>query len=188
MPTEVLDAIHRARAAIGGTIEDEDYRRRLQDKFGDRWRMKILVKAGKKDKERMSVTVTDETVEVVEIPPTDGERGGTRRKRKKTVKVLRQKVTPGGPDEGAEREAPVDVPRWRPGRKDEFEKPWHLALWAPHDPDGPAVVINTESPILEEIVRYHQEHYPDVYGEEVTKTPTDPGGARLGSSAELRVL
>jgi hypothetical protein len=56
------------------------------------------------------------------------------------------------------------------GRKDEFELPWHLALWAPNDPDGPTVVVNVDSPVLEEIVKYHQEQYPDVFEEEVTKT------------------
>lgn len=174
MPPEVLDAIHRARAKIGGTIEDEDYRRRLQDKFGDRWKIKTLVKPKKKQKDPTPATEVDGVLETLEpeFPeievPEDRER--RKRKRKKTVKELRQKVAPGGVEDGVEREVPVDVPRWRSGCKEEFEKPWHLALWAPNDPDGPTVILNVESPILEEIVRYHQEHYPDVYAEEVTKT------------------
>ena len=53
-------------------------------------------------------------------------------------------------------------PKYRFARASEFDKPWHLALWAPHDPDGPTVVINTDSPILEEAVNYHQDQYPDV--------------------------
>ena len=43
-------------------------------------------------------------------------------------------------------------------------------LWAPNDPDGPTVVINTGSQILQEVVEYHQAQYPDVYAEEVAKT------------------
>lgn len=54
--------------------------------------------------------------------------------------------------------------------EEDFDKPWHLALWAPHDPEGPTVTINVDSPILEEVVRYHQEHYPDVFAEDVAKT------------------
>jgi hypothetical protein len=175
MPPEVLEAIHRARAKIGGTIEDEDYRRRLQDKFGNRWKIKTLVKPRKKQKESTSATDVEGVMESLEpeFPDPEFSDGGgvpRNRKRKKTVKELRQKVMPGGVEEGVERDVPVDVPRWRSGCKDEFEKPWHLALWAPIDPDGPTVVLNVESPILEEVVRYHQEHYPDVFAEEVTKT------------------
>jgi hypothetical protein len=62
------------------------------------------------------------------------------------------------------------VPRFRFAHEDEFEKPWHLALWAPNDPDGPTVLINVDSPILQEVVEYHRAQYPDVYSEEVDKT------------------
>src|SRR5207244_2267412 len=96
--------------------------------------------------------------------------GGTRRKHKKTVKVLRTPVIVGGPEEGVERRLPVDVPRFRLVGKDEFERPWHVALWAPNDPDGPTVLLNTESPILQEVLQYHQGQYPDVFAEEVQKT------------------
>src|SRR5262249_40592851 len=63
----------------------------------------------------------------------------------------------------------VDVPRYRLSGKDAFERPWHVALWAPNDPDGPTVLINTETPILQEVVQYHQGQYPEVYAEEVEK-------------------
>ena len=63
MPEAIIAAIREARGKIAGSIEDEDYRKRLQDKFGDRWTMKVLVKA--KDKEKNAaiqpVTATDET-------------------------------------------------------------------------------------------------------------------------------
>jgi hypothetical protein len=84
--------------------------------------------------------------------------------------VLQKKAEAGGADPGVEREIPVDVPRFQFGHKDEFERPWHLALWAPHTPSGPTVVINLDSPILEEIVKYHQEQYPDIYAEQVATT------------------
>jgi hypothetical protein len=112
--------------------------------------------------------VTDGEVEVFDDPKPDDHR--SRRKRKKTVKVLRKKMMPGGPEGGVEREAPVDVPKFRMAEKDDFEKPWHLAVWVPHDPDGPTVLINQDSPILEEVIEYHQAQYPEVYAEEVAKT------------------
>jgi hypothetical protein len=130
--------------------------------------MKVLVKPRETDRGRRPAEPTDDSVEVFDDPePTDVR---SERKRKKTVKVIRKRATPGGADEGVERDAPVDVPRYRFARKDEFESEWHLALWAPNDPEGPIVLINTDSPILQEIVEYHQAQYPDVHAEEVGKT------------------
>jgi hypothetical protein len=61
------------------------------------------------------------------------------------------------------------VPKFRFAGRDEFDHPWHLALWLPNDPDGPTVLMNEDSPILSEAIRHHQEQYPDVYAEEVAK-------------------
>lgn len=69
-----------------------------------------------------------------------------------------------------EAEAPVDVPRFRMARADEFERPWHLAAWLPNDPEGPTVIVNIDSPILGEVISHHQTEYPDVYGEQVART------------------
>jgi hypothetical protein len=47
------------------------------------------------------------------------------------------------------------------------------AIWPsgrPHDVDGPTVSINVDSPILQEVVHYHQAQYPDIFAEEVAKT------------------
>jgi len=156
MPEPVLAAIRAARGERGGSIEDDEYRKRLQDKFGDRWTLKVFVKGRQKNREPQPVTVVDgvTAVEVLDQSDNPGNgHGGTRRKRKKTVKVLRTPVIVGGPDEGVERRVPVDVPRFSLVGKDEFEQPWHVASWSPNDPDGPTVLINTESPILQEVVQ-----------------------------------
>ena len=72
-----------------------------------------------------------------------------------------------GPTDLVEREVPVDVPRWRPLGKESFEEEWHVAMWAPNDPAGPTVFINLESPLLEEVVSYHQKNYPPHLAEQV---------------------
>src|SRR4029078_1509329 len=41
MPDAVLAAIRDARGSKSGSIEDEDYRKRLQDRFGARWTIKV---------------------------------------------------------------------------------------------------------------------------------------------------
>jgi len=169
MPSEVLDAIRKARGDESAGLEDDEYRKRLQDKFGDRWRMKALVEARGKGGKRLAVSIAGDDIEVIDdVKPL--EPGGPRKRRKKnTIKILLKKATLGGGSEGVETDIPVDVPVIRFGRRDEFENPWHAALWAPNDPDGPTVVVNVDSPILEEAVKYHQEQYPDVYAEEVAK-------------------
>lgn len=74
-----------------------------------------------------------------------------------------------GNDLVIERQAPVDVPRYRFTGADAFSEPWFLAAWAPHDNEGPTVVLNGDSSILQDIIAYHLEQYPDIYAEEVTK-------------------
>jgi hypothetical protein len=169
LPEAIIDAIRRARGDGSGSIDDEDYRKRLQDKFGNRWRMKILVP--KKSERSQSVTNGDDEVEIPPDITLEGDpRGTKRRRRSKIIKIISRRTMPTGPDQGVEKEVPVDVPRYRFAHQDEFEKPFHLALWAPHDPDGPTVLINVDSPILQEVVEYHRAQYPDVYAEEVDKT------------------
>jgi hypothetical protein len=168
IPEPIMEAIREARGDLAGSIEDEEYRKRLQDKFGNRWMMRVLVKANKSEQKEHSVTNTNEDIEVVDVPKPHSTRSG--RRHRKTIKIVRKRAIAGGSDNGVERDVPVDVPRFRLAHADEFERPWHLALWAPHDPDGPTVLINVDSTILQEIIEYHQAQYPDVYAEEVAKT------------------
>ena len=168
LPKPIIDAIRQARGEGSGSVQDDDYRKRLQDKFGDRWRMKVLVEAKKGDRGQ-EATPSDTDVEA--IMNDQPSQPGPRRKRSKIVKVIVvRRAVPGGPGQGIERDVPVDIPRYRFATSDEFEKPWHIAMWAPHDPDGPTVVINVDSPVLQEIVQHHHAQYPEVYAEEVAET------------------
>jgi hypothetical protein len=170
LPEALLEAIRAARGDLSGGIEDEEYRKRLQDKFGDRWKIKVLVPARDGETGSQPGTKTDEDIDIVnELKPEHG-RERRRRKRSKTVKIVRAKANSGGNGNVVERETPVAVPLFRLAKADDFEKPWHMALWAPSDPAGPTVLVNVDSPILQEIVEYHRAQYPDIYAEEVGKT------------------
>ena len=68
-----------------------------------------------------------------------------------------------------ERQVAVDAPKFRFVDKDQFDEDWHLASGVPNDPEGPIVLMNSEAPILPEAVKYHQQHYPDVFAAEVEK-------------------
>jgi hypothetical protein len=166
MPDEIREAIKKARGDGPSTLEDEEYRRRLQDKFGDRWRVKQIVQAKSGEMDTLPANSTTD-----DVAADDGRRSVRRqskRKRKKAVHVIRFRSTENGNGEGVEREVAVDVPKYRYANKDEFENPWHLASWLPNDPDGPTVLMNSDSPLLEEAIRYHLNQYPDVYAKEVT--------------------
>jgi hypothetical protein len=121
------------------------------------------------DTKDSTVPATDlgQTVEIFADPKPIKEQ--SRKKRRKTVKLVQPKATSGGAQKAVEREAPVDVPRIGFAHAGEFQEPWHLALWAPNDPDGPSVRVNVDSHILQESVEYHQRQYPGVYAEEVAK-------------------
>ncbi len=170
IPNEILEAIQQARGETAGTIEDEAYRKRLQDKFGSRWTVKRLVQAKATDTEVEPATPLPGVVEShipseLEIASLHQEERGESRKVAKTV--TRKLAAKEGQTQGIMAEDPVDVPRYRFSRADAFTRPWHMAMWVPHDPEGPTVLINVESHVLNEIIRYHQAQYPDVVHEEV---------------------
>ncbi len=165
MPDAILQAIRQARGGATGSVEDEEYRRRLQDRFGRRWTVRLPIADAAQGE---PATLTAAEAEVGGEPQPREE--GRRRRRAKAAKQLAKRARPQGPDGAREREARVDVPRYRLAHRDEFEEPWHLALWAPHDPDGPTVLLNVDSPILQEIVEHHQDQYADVYADEVAAT------------------
>lgn len=174
MPDAIRDAITMARAGLGGSMDDEEYRKRLQDKFGSRWTVKVtLVKPPKRSK-GAPATPNDEEMEAPDSPefpdPTDpNPQPRTRRRHRPTLLVVRKKATTGGPGEGVEVEVPMDMPRYEYGTVDDFEKSWHLAVWTPRHPKGPTVILNGGAPMLQEILRHHQEQYPQVFAEEVEK-------------------
>ena len=168
MPEEIRAAIKKVRGEGPGSLEDEEYRRRLQDKFGDRWRVKQIVEAKVSNPNNQPISLTDESVRADDTNVTKV-RAVRKRRRPRAVHVIRFRTTNGATGEGVEREIAVDVPKFRFVCKDEFDHPWHLALWAPNDPEGPTVLLNEQSPFLIEAIRYHQEQYPDIYASEVEK-------------------
>ena len=120
LPNPILEAIRRARGELNGSISDEDYRKRLQDKFGKRWTIKVLGQPRKFESDTVPSTLTNEQVEVVNAE-------GRRRRHRKTIKIVRHRAIPGGDGAGVERDTPVDIPRYRFARADEFKSRgiWH---------------------------------------------------------------
>jgi hypothetical protein len=188
MPDEIREAIKKARGDGPNSLEDEEYRRRLQDKFGDRWRIKQFVVARSDDDDARPADSTTQ-ISTSDEQAATAVRRQTKRKRKKAVHVIRFRSTENGNGQGVEREVAVDVPKYRYASKDEFENPWHLASWLPNDPDGPTVLMNEDSPLLDEAIRYHLNQYPEIYAKEVTdivrKTYGEVAVCKLAHSQKL---
>jgi hypothetical protein len=170
MPEEIREAILRARGEAPSSLQDEEYRKRLQDKFGSRWVTTQLVQLQQKadHDEAKDATPTNDTAQVP--MERNHERVGVhtlKRKRKRRIHIVHLRANTGGNGQGVERQVAVDVPRFTYVGQEEFENPWHLASWIPTDPEGPTVLMNRDCPILLEAIKHHQEQYPDVYAQEV---------------------
>lgn len=191
MPEAILNAIKKARGEGDGSIRDEEYRKRLQDKFGSRWTVKKLVQARL---ETSPVPATDsigtEQISDVTVVPLRNPTVRRRiRKQKRLIRQVRTRAVPGGDGQAVEREVPVSIPRYRFQPKEEFEKEWLMASWIPNDPEGPTVILNADSPILLEAIAYHQAQYPAIHSEEIQKIVKDVYGevavAKIAHSEKL---
>jgi hypothetical protein len=189
MPLAILEAIKKARGDVEGSIENEEYRKRLQDKFGSRWTIRRMVAA---KPESVQQTTSPATITTDETPVPDlviPTKLRSKRKRTKSLQHVRLLAKPGTGGTAVELEVPVDVPKYRYGEAEDFEESWHLAQWSPSEPGGPTVVLNKESPMLLEAIKYHQDQYPDVYADDVRKTVMEVYGevavAKIAHSQKL---
>jgi hypothetical protein len=172
MPQEIRDAISKARADGDASLQDEEYRRRLQNRFGNRWLTTQLVQAREGETGPRPATPDNDTAEVIERQQSQN-RTRTKKRRERPVKIIRLRAIEGGSGSGVERPVGVDVPRFRYVGKDQF---WHLASWVPNDPEGPTVLMNRDAPQLIEAIKHHQDHYPEVFVLDVEKIVKDAFG------------
>lgn len=168
MPEAILAAIRKARGEAQGSIEDDEYRRRLQDRFGSRWTIRRPASVADDQQEAAVGDLTDEKINVPEEKRVASRR--TRRRSSKIVHQVRFIGTDGTTSKTTDIDSAVDIPKYRYSPKDDFDKDWHLATWSPHDPDGPTVLLNQDAPVLIEAIKYHQDQYPDVYAEDIQRT------------------
>ena len=177
-PASIKQAIMKSRGNVDTTTLDDSYRKRLQDQFGDRWRtirpfLAILAetRARELDEEATAFVLPPNGVDGTD--PLSNHKGDKAKKKgHRAIKEKKKRVelTPDGAVAGIDHETPVDIPRYRlETNPKNFEKPWHLALWAPNDPDGPTVYINVNSPFIQKCVEDHQDMYPEIYADEIAQ-------------------
>jgi hypothetical protein len=83
----------------------------------------------------------------------------------------------------------VSIPIYKLSVKENFTKPWHLAMWVQAEN---AVYINTGSEILRKLEDYHVERFPDMHDEEIRKEIRNALGeiavAKVAHSQQLKHL
>lgn len=183
MPEPIKKAIAEARGEGQGELNDEAYRKRLQELFGDRWRVKIeVIKPGTK------IVKRGEDKPVIGGTQNGNGTGGGGSSTKPGVKTDGPGPVDGFGEPGMAMQA-VSIPTYKLSEKENFSKPWHLALWVLAEN---AVYINTGSEILRKLEDYHVERYPDVHEEEIRKEIRHAFGeiavAKVAHSQQLKHL
>lgn len=180
MPKEIRSALDANRR--GGELEDETYKQRLADMFGERFRMSRLEaeKAG------------DETVTPT-IPRRRSAKARTRSDKNGRQGSSDQDPALGkaGDAEPAKSSAPsVALPRWEACGPGDVGTGM-IAAYDPKNPLGPTVQINVQHSVLRDQIAYWTEQYPhapDVVQTVVEEVYGVSAVAAVAHSEELKAL
>lgn len=179
LPSAIYDAIAASRKDNPGTIKSDEYRKRLQDKFGNRWRHPVLVKAEKgykgPRKGAIASTATANQANPLSITPGGGRSGGGGSSRGARPPVhARPILKAGGSDQiGEEKSSPVDVPLFDWLAKEDYDQDWHIATWSR---ERNTVFLNRDAKLIQNTITYYQEQYADQYADEIVNIVKDVFG------------
>lgn len=166
IPEPIREAIRQARGSTSQAGEiDEETRKRLQDRFGARWAQQTIVATGGDQLGRAGRMAGPGARSGAGLLTGDSE--GSETATVKPVQPQSPELEGAGRKHGHPTKTGVDIPKYRFASPSDFERPWHVAAWAPHDAGGPTVLVNPESPVVTDMVKYRQSLYPEVYAEEV---------------------
>ena len=176
MPDELVQAIKATRVGTADTITDEEWREKLAERFGSRWRITRIVS-------RRTGTIG--------IDETDGQ--PVRKSKPKTPRELmpspdgppsvdsddsptaRQRPLrfgkPGDSGFGGEASTGGGIPKYRPVRQGDGVGDGMMAAWQPNDKECPegVVLLNIDHPVLRSIVKHWQAQYADLHAETIEK-------------------
>lgn len=190
MPEEIIKAILESRAGMQGSIDDNEWRERLAERFGSRWRIPKL---------RVSVNGQE---------PMSSQSSGTNPKRR-PIKVATRRSstgggngatagvvntgTQGGAERGERRMVSGGLPtyRWVPANQ---VSQGMIAAWMPKDPQCPegVVLLNAGHPVILDQVEYWQNQYAPHQADEVLaevhRVYGEVAVAKVAHSEHLRSL
>lgn len=165
MPEEIANAIRKTRTNSGGAIDDQEWRDRLAERFGARWKLARL-RTRRAGSLRMSSTSKG-------APVRKGKRVVDAVKRKAKTATTKKKGAigvPGGNELGENVMADGDLPIYRAVGADGVGEGM-LAAWQAKDPDHAAgvVLLNVEHPVIRSVVEHWQSLYGDIHSEEIER-------------------
>lgn len=176
LPEPLLDAVRAASSKAQGSLDTDKYRETLIQKYGDRWKRKLLIA---RDTGTGPTGDAGDEVSVGRGDRGDGGGGGrgggsgngplpggtTGRKQR----MLRRKAD--GTKTGAERLQVGFVPRFEWIDDEVGDEPWHMVSWARHDQSGtPTVYLSSKSTLYRDLVKNFQQDYPPVHADKVRET------------------
>lgn len=192
MPEAIIKAIRDHRAKQTGTITDEAWRKKLADRFGNRWRTPRLRLAV--DGAIRGVVAQEggspHTSRVKRKAKRHQKNGGAGQGGTAGAKTLGRSDAQGGAQFKKTKVA-VALPDFAFKAADAFSQGM-LALWSPHEPDYPngCVFINVEHPVIAEEILEWQKQYPqahaDVVREEVCQAYGQVAVAHIAHSEHLK--
>jgi hypothetical protein len=174
MPEAIKEAIAESRTDVTGTIDNAEWRERLAERFGSRWRIP-KIRVAKNGTHPVDPTQEGTRPRITKVvrrrgdrrsQPGVGGRGGTVNfgSRQGTLFGTTKQVAGG-------------IPRYRTVTASELGDAM-LAAWAPHDPmhkEG-AVLINIEHEVLRGQIAHWQQQYPDHWAEDIQQEVIDAYG------------
>jgi len=191
MPAEILAAIRAERATGSGTIDDERWRERLAERFGDRWRItKLRARdGGTETVEPGQAGAGSPPAPILRAPgagASSGRREGGRKSRNDMGSVA-------GAIAAARSQVAGGIPTFRRVPACDVD-PGMLAAWQPHDPEHAegVVLLNVERPVLETEIRRWQAEYPphqaDLVKDEVIQVFGELAVAKIAHSERLKSI
>jgi hypothetical protein len=149
MPEEIRAALDANRR--GGHLEDEDYKQRLADLFGERFKMSRL-EAHATGPESVAPTAPRRRSEKSK---TAGGGGG-----RQDDKISRPDFGRSAGDSDAQKTRfAAALPRWEACGPDDVGTGM-LAAWDPRNPAGPTLLINVQHSVIKDQIAYWTEQYP----------------------------
>lgn len=180
MPHPLMEAVQAARSTVSGSITNDRYKDLLMQRYGDRWKKKVLV-VDEPDDRPVSGAPGDVVPVKPERKPRDKNKTPPRPRpepsteppipsvtKKRKRPILKRRAN--GEANGVERTQIGFVPDYEWANTDVGDQEWHLAIWERHRPDGqPTVTLSAKATLVRELIRHFQLEYPPVVHDEVER-------------------
>jgi hypothetical protein len=152
LPDEISKKISDHFAGLAGTIKDERWKARLEERFGFLWKIvkPVAATAGK-----LTIRPVQAAHKSASKPGEPTRTNTPRGKHEPAIKRRAGEVDPQGGVPGTERSINGGLPNYEMVGKDEFDEPWILASWetpTPANEHRGRVLINKDHPVIKKHV------------------------------------